>query len=150
VPTRRISPVGYLRYLHHYASGVPCSACISFQPVDSIAYNNGVSFALGWERGCHLKCLVAHGSRGPLVCVSPSFSQNPLGTRSASGFRRLLVSPFNLFATKNSIKLAKVQFSIRHCRTRRSHGQRTAPAALRLGARSHSLFGTPRQCRASG
>jgi hypothetical protein len=59
-----VSPVRYLRYLHHYASGVPRSACMPLQSVDSIAYDSRAGFALGWDLGCHLECLVAHGSRG--------------------------------------------------------------------------------------
>jgi hypothetical protein len=145
-----ISPVRYLRYLHHYASGVPRSACMPLQSVDSIAYDSRAGFALGWDLGCHLECLVAHGSRELSVCVPPSFSQNPSGTRKAPGFRRLLVSPSNLFATGTSIKLSKVQFSIRHGRVRRSHDQWTPPAAVRLDARLQGLLGTRRQCRAAG
>jgi hypothetical protein len=145
-----VSPVGYLRYLHHYASGVPRSACIFLQSLDSIAYDNRVGFALGWDLGCHLECLATHGSRGLSVCAPPSFPQNPSGTRKASRFRRLPVSPSNLFATGNSIKLSNVQFSTRHGRVRRSRDQGKPSAAVRLDARLQGLLGTPRQCRASG
>lgn len=122
----------------------------TIQVLDSTAYNNRVvRIGLGTSMSPR-SCLVTQGSRAVSVCVSPSFSQNPSATRTASGVRLLLISSSNLFATGNAIRRTAVQFSIRHCRVRRSHDQRTSPDAVRLDARLQSLFGTTRQCRAAG
>jgi hypothetical protein len=93
--------------------------------------------------------LVTLNSRALSVCVSPSFSQKLSRTRAGSRVL-LLLSSSNFFATGSAIRRSAVQFSIRYYRVRRSHDERTPPAAVRLDARSQSLFGTTHQCRAAG
>jgi hypothetical protein len=131
----------FCRYLHHYATGVPLPACVPFQFRTAILTTT-VWFSI--ELGTSMSprnWMVTHGSRAR-VCVSSA-------TQTPSGDHLLLFLSSNLLAMGTAIRRSAVQYSISHRRFRKSHNQRAASAALRLDARSQSLPGKKRQCRAA-